>query len=169
MDAYEGRDTTRAQRLDFWRVRIGNLALAAVDDDTIFACMEDLAAQRGAYFAGRDVHGRPIFKAKRKPLAPATLNRYHAALAAVFTWAQRRRMTPKNWASPCRTVEMRRERNSRVRFLADDERARLLEACRKSRQPKLYLFVLLALTTGARRGEIEGLRWADIDFDRGEA
>lgn len=169
MTVYDGRDTTRAQRLGVWRERIGHLALAEIDDDAIFDVMEDLAGRRGAYYAGRDVEGRPIMRAKRKPLSPATLNRYQAAISAVFTWAQRRRMVPKGWANPCRALEMRREKNARVRFLDDAERERLLTACRASQQPKLYLFVLLALTTGARRGELEGLRWSDVDFERGEA
>ena len=64
---------------------------------------------------------------------------------------------------------MRAEKNARVRFLTDDERARLLDACRQSKTPRLYLFVLMALTSGARRGELEGLHWRDVDLDRGEA
>jgi hypothetical protein len=45
----------------------------------------------------------------------------------------------------------------------------LLEACRKSESPELYLAVLLSLTTGARRGEIMNLRWEHIDWERGTA
>lgn len=169
MAAYDGRDTTRAQRLAFWRGRIGALKLAEVDDDLIFGVMEELAGRRGTYFAGRDASGAPILKSKRKPMAPATLNRYQAAISAVFTWAQRQRITPKGWANPARGVPMRPENNKRVRYLTDDERARLLDACRKSKTPRLYAFVLVALTTGARRGSLEGLRWRDVDLDRGEA
>lgn len=169
MHAYDGRDTTRAQRLAHWRERIGHLPLAEVDDDVIFDAMKALEGRRGAYYAGKDANGAPILKAKRKPLSAATLNRYQAAISAVFTWARRQRITPKGWANPCRAIEMRAEKNARVRFLTDDERARLLEACRASKTPRLYLFVLMALTTGARRGEIEGLHWRDVDLDRGEA
>jgi integrase len=51
-----------------------------------------------------------------------------------------------------------------VRFLDDDERARLLEACRKSRNEYLYFIVVLALSTGMRKSEILNLKWQDIDL-----
>lgn len=53
---------------------------------------------------------------------------------------------------------------ARVRFLSDDERAALLKACRESSNPDLYPAVVLSLTTGARKGEIMGLVWSQIDF-----
>ena len=50
------------------------------------------------------------------------------------------------------------ENKHRTRFLQDDERPALLTACRTSEWDKLYLLVLLALTTGARQGELLKLR-----------
>lgn len=169
MAEYAGRDPTRPQRLRLWVDRVGHLPLTELDDDVVHEAMEAFARRPGAYYAGRDVNGEPILRAKRKPLAPATLNRIQAALSAVLTWAQRRRITPKGWQNPCRLIELRPERNARVRFLTDDERSRLLAAARGSKWDRLSLFVLLALTTGARRGELEGLRWRDVDLERGEA
>ena len=55
----------------------------------------------------------------------------------------------------------------RVRFLSNDELTALLEACRDSSCGYLYPAVMLALTTGMRRGEQFGLTWEDVDFERG--
>jgi integrase len=63
----------------------------------------------------------------------------------------------------------RRESSGRVRFLDDSERERLLATCRVSEWPGLYPLVLLALTTGARRGELIELKWSDVDLKAGRA
>jgi integrase len=54
----------------------------------------------------------------------------------------------------------------RERFLNKDEIVALLSVCRKSKSPYLYPVTLFALATGARKGEILGLKWEDIDFSR---
>jgi integrase len=164
MAHYNGRDCTRAQRLRWWGDHIGSIALQDVTDDHIHAALEGLAQQPATYYAGLDAAGKPIYKAKRKAIAPATINRYNASIGAVFTWAIKRRIAPKGWTHPCRSVERRAENNEKTRFLSEDERTRLLEACKAARWPRLYLLVLTALTTGARKGELLGLRWRDIDY-----
>ncbi len=63
----------------------------------------------------------------------------------------------------------RSENNAVVRWLSDEERGRLLATCKDSAWPRLYPLVFMALTTGARRGELLKLTWADIDFDSGLA
>lgn len=167
MAEYQGRDSAMVQRLTWWKARLGHLQLDQVSDDDIHAGLEELAKRPPRYFAGHDADGRPIYKAKRAVLAPATVNRYAAAMAAVFTWAVRRRVAPKGWVHPCRGIERRTENNEQTRFLSDEERRRLLEACRASSWPRLYLLVLLALTTGARRGELTAMRWRDVDLALG--
>jgi integrase len=169
MAHYAGRDSTRVQRLSWWSVKLGSVTLQEVCDDHVHAALESLAEQPATYYAGQDAVGKPIYKSKRKALAPATLNRYAASIAAVFTWAIKRRIAPKGWVHPCRSVERRTENNEKVRFLSDDERCRLLEACKRSPWPRLYLLVMLALTTGARKGELLSLRWEDLDLERGLA
>src|SRR5579864_6619695 len=104
MAHYAGRDTTRLQRLSWWIGRIGTLTLQDVTDDHIHAALEGLAQQPATYYAGLDAAGQPIYKAKRKAIAPATINRYSASIAAVITWSIKKRIAPKGYVHPCRSV-----------------------------------------------------------------
>jgi len=99
----------------------------------------------------------------KKQLSNATINRYKAAISVVFSYACREYDLPDN---PVRHIRPLRENNARTRYLSDDERKRLFGAVRQSSWNKLYLITLLAITTGARKGELTSLKWSDIDFDR---
>lgn len=164
-----GRDGSRHHRLNTWKRLLGDKVLHEITPDDIDAAMRTLATEPARVYNGRDADGNPIFKKKSGQRSGATLNRYQVALAALFTWAKRQRLVPRGFDSPTRHVEKRQETRGRVRYLTDDERDRLLAACVASPWPRLYVFVLMALTTGARRGELLGLRWCDIDTGRGEA
>jgi integrase len=167
--AYTGRDTSRSHRLRFWQAKIGHLRLDEVTDDHIFHAVEELAQNRGRYYAGIDADGRPIFRKKKTTYSPATLNRFVTCASAVFAWAIRQRVAPREFENPCRRVPLRTENNAVVRFLSDDERERLLVACRASKWPMLYCAVLFSLVTGCRKGELQRLRWADINLVEGIA
>lgn len=95
--------------------------------------------------------------------SPATVVRYLAALGHAFTVAV------KEWGwmddSPMRKVTKPKEARGRIRFLDENERSRLLHACKESVNPYLYIVVVLALSTGMRLGEIMNLSWRDVDFD----
>nr|WP_246341398.1 site-specific integrase [Simiduia aestuariiviva] len=88
-----------------------------------------------------------------------------AALSHAFTTA----VNEWEWLedNPLRKVRKPKEPRGRVRFLSDDERDKLLAACKASSCKQLYPIVVLALSTGMRQGEIMGLTWADVDFKRG--
>ena len=58
------------------------------------------------------------------------------------------------------------EPSGRTRFLDEDEIERLLKACEESRSAYLTPFVLVALNTGCRRGEILSLTRTSIDWKR---
>ncbi len=166
---YAGRDTSRPHRLAWWVGKFGARPAISITDDDVFIAMEELAAQVPRRYAGHDADGNKVFRAQAGKRAPATLNRYLVALAALFSWAIKRRRVPKHWENPCKGIEKNAESAGVVRFLSDDERARILVACKESRWNRLYLLVLLAITTGARRGELLSLRWADIDIGRARA
>ncbi|GBE29091.1 transposase from transposon Tn916 [bacterium BMS3Bbin04] len=94
----------------------------------------------------------------------STVNRYMAALSHPFTVAS------KEWqwieTNPVLRVSKLKEPRGRVRYLSDDERNRLLAACKVSKNPDLLLSVILALSTGARKAEIWGSKWEQVDFAR---
>lgn len=94
----------------------------------------------------------------------ATANRYIASLSACFTFA----MKELGWIerNPCVRVRKGKESAGRVRYLTDDERTRLVDACKESRNPLLYPAFVLALSTGARQAELMNLRWPQVDFVR---
>jgi integrase len=97
--------------------------------------------------------------------APATVARFLAALSHVFTIA----MKEWQWVddNPLRRVTKPKEPRGVVRFLDDDERKRLLDACQASPSKDLYCAVVLALSTGVRKAELMGLRWRQVDLQRG--
>jgi integrase len=92
----------------------------------------------------------------------ATVNRYIATLSHLLSFAvKERRLIDRN---PVGDISRKKEARGRTRFLSDVERGALLDACANSDWPALGTLVLLAITTGARRGELLSLRWSDVDL-----
>jgi integrase len=102
--------------------------------------------------------------AKGAKRSPSTVVRYIASISHVFTIG----IKEFGWVetSPVANVSKPREPNGRVRFLNDEERERLLAACRQSDSPYLYLVVVLAISTGMRHNEIMTLTWSKVDLFR---
>jgi len=168
--AYSGRDDNRYQRVTAWSRLVGDKPLDALSADDVDGGLRTLTAENARVFAGLDADGNKIFRRKGNGRrSGATLNRYLVALGALYTWARRERLLPRGFESPTRHIEKFPESRGRVRFLSDAERERLLTACRAAPWPRLYLLVLMAMTTGARRGELLALRWRHVDLERGEA
>jgi integrase len=89
-------------------------------------------------------------------------------LSAVFSFAARRGVIPRN---PCDLAAIRKTDNKRDRFLTLEEVARLGEAFdaleAAGANVKATKIARLWALTGCRRDEIAGLRWSEIDFQRG--
>ncbi len=93
------------------------------------------------------------------------VNREMNDLSPIFTLAVRRGLIDKN---PCTRHRRLPESKGRLRFLAPEEAAALLDVARRSHSKDMHLIILLALETGMRRGEIFNLQWGDIDHGRGQ-
>jgi integrase len=90
-----------------------------------------------------------------RPLTGSTINRYKSKLSAVFIhFIQHPDYKRLGFTNPVRkeSVSRYRENPAKDRFLDADEQAALLAACRESHWDRCYLLVLMALTTGARKG-----------------
>ena len=150
-------------QITWWKKQIGHYTLGDVTAAQITECRERLLSEPNE---------------RGRMLGPATVNRYLAALSHAFNVAV------NEWAwledSPLRKVKKPTEPRGRIRFLSDDktdsngktvdgERTRLLKACQASNNSYLYTVVVLALSTGMRRGEIMGLRLDDVDLHQGRA
>jgi integrase len=130
-------------QLAVWRERLGHLRLADVTPAV-------LAEQRDTLSQG---------------LSPGTVRQYFLAISHVFNVAVRE----WQWiaSNPVHHVNKPRKPQGRVRHLSDEERQRLLAACKGSKSPWLYTIVVLALATGCRKTELLSLRWSDVDLSRG--
>jgi integrase len=71
--------------------------------------------------------------------------------------------------NPAAEVGKLPEPKGRTRWLTDEERAALLAACGESSERALLPLVLCALSSGARAGELLGLRWRDVNLAEGNA
>jgi site-specific recombinase XerD len=90
-------------------------------------------------------------------------NRCIAVLSKMFSLAVKWRMRPDN---PAKGVERNTE-SKRARYLGGDELERLTKALAKHSDKQSANAIWLLLLTGARKGEVLGARWADLDLTAG--
>lgn len=132
---------TQRPQLFWWKRHLGHYGLYDVTPARILDCRHRLAGRSNG-----------------------TINRYTAVLSHVFTMALEWQWCQEN---PVRKLRKLREPRGRVRYLSDEERHRLLKICKASTNRDLYLLVVLAISTGARKGELAKLTWNTINLERG--
>ncbi len=96
-----------------------------------------------------------------KGLSPKTVGNVHGCLHVALKQAVEWGLVPRNVAS---VVKKPRPRKVPVQVLTEEQVGVLISAARGSRQEAL---VTLALASGMRESELLGLRWAELDLDRG--
>jgi integrase len=101
--------------------------------------------------------------AATRGLCAQTVLHHHRVLREALNRAVKWQLLIRN---PADAVEPPKPPRREMRALTEAESAWLLEVAAGTR---FYLPVLLAITTGMRRGEFLGLRWSDVDFEIGTA
>jgi len=160
---HKAPSTQRAEQtyLAFWERTLGAYALSYIDPDRINAALADLSE------AGDSRRQRGDGERPNRPKQRKTLKHYRDTLALLFRHAETWGWTGSNPVDGVTPIT--KLRNERVRYLDQDERRRLLDACRQSTNPQLYTIVVFALSTGARKGEILNLTLDDVDLSRDRA
>lgn len=137
------------QHLLWWKHALGHCLLSDIKSSHIAEKRDELLSQDTFY---------------KKPRSSTTVVRYIASLSHAFSIAV------KEWEwmdeNPICKINKPKLPQGRIRFLDESEKNRLLEACKQSNSFCLYPIVVLALSTGMRKGEILSLTWHDIDFER---
>jgi integrase len=134
----------QAQQLRFWKAEIGAYTMSNLRPLVIAEVRDGLSVD----------------------LMPGTVNRYLAALSVVLSYAFKELEVIRE--NPMKKVSMMREARLRVRFLTDEERIKLLKEAKKQDE-LLYLYIIMALSTGGRYNEIRRLKWQDVDMEKNRA
>ena len=152
-DFDEVQRRARTLQLNWWSKQFAGKSVAEITADAVSKARDACAAETFSRGKPRkDKKTGEIISPKEYRRGGATVNRYIATLSHLFSFAvKERQLIDRN---PVGDIRRKKEPRGRTRFLSDEERAALLAACAKSDWMPLQPLILLAITTGARRGEV---------------
>jgi integrase len=138
---YKMPRTQRNERyfLEYWERELGSTILTHLNASQVNTCITSLM----------------------KDHKPNTVKRYFSIIHMVLNHAL-------NWElltiHPLQKLRRPKVPKEEIRFLDAHERFVLLKACKASKNPHLYPYVVLCLDVGLRREECRNLRWRDINL-----
>jgi integrase len=161
MKQWAKKDPNQIPRTAYWLSIFGKHPIKAISTNDIRKALDH-------YAKGKCLKGDGVGKSREtnKARSSNTVLRLKAVLSSIFKYAIRRGYLKDN---PVDGIFIDATPNQVERFLDDRERKALLSACQESTWDKLYLIVLMAITTGMRKAELINLRWTDINFEKGLA
>ena len=150
--------------LEWLEIAKGRLAVATYSS---YAAM--IKKPVGPYFRQRNLtlrelearHLQMFYSEMFRKVKPNTVIHYHAIIHSALKYAVKTDMLVQNVADK---VDRPKKNSFQPVFLSEEEMQKLFEAFRGT---KLELPVLVAAFYGFRRGEVLGLKWDAIDFERG--
>ena len=150
--------------LEWLEIAKGRLAVATYSS---YAAMINKPV--GPYFRQRNLtlrelearHLQMFYSEMLRKVKPNTVIHYHAIIHSALKYAVKTDMLVQNVADK---VDRPRKNSFQPVFLSAEEMQKMFEALRGT---KLELPVLVAAFYGFRRGEVLGLKWDAIDFERG--
>ena len=149
--------------LEWLEIAKGRLAVATYSS---YAAM--IKRPVGPYFRQRNLtlrelearHLQMFYSEMLRKVKPNTVIHYHAIIHSALKYAVKTDMLVQNVADK---VDRPKKNSFQPVFLSAEEMQKMFEALRGT---KLELPVLVAAFYGFRRGEVLGLKWDAIDFER---
>lgn len=150
--------------LEWLEIAKGRLAVATYSS---YAAM--IKKPVGPYFRQKNLtlrelearHLQMFYSEMLRKVKPNTVIHYHAIIHSALKYAVKTDMLVQNVADK---VDRPKKNSFQPVFLSAEEMQKMFEALRGT---KLELPVLVAAFYGFRRGEVLGLKWDAIDFERG--
>ena len=150
--------------LEWLEIAKGRLAVATYSS---YAAM--IKKPVGPYFRQRNLtlrelearHLQMFYSEMLRKVKPNTVIHYHAIIHSALKYAVKTDMLVQNVADK---VDRPKKNSFQPVFLSAEEMQKMFKALRGT---KLELPVLVAAFYGFRRGEVLGLKWDAIDFERG--
>jgi integrase len=137
------------------RPLIGRLVANSVSRAEAARCISDIAAGKTKTSIKTRQRGRA-----RITGGPGTARRTRITVAAMFNWGVQNELVTEN---PFRAVKLAPQKG-RERFLTAAEARRLFEAVDETLDAHQADAIRLLLLTGARKTEILGLRWDEVEL-----
>ena len=117
-------------------------------------------AQQIAKALDKDISSLFLIEKDTRPLSAKTVLEHHRLISTVLAQAEREGLVPFNVASRC---ELPKAEHKEVKYFQPEEIADIRDALEN--EPIMWKTLThLLLVSGARRGEILGLRWSSVDF-----
>lgn len=135
---------------DWWIDKIGSIKIKEIAPHNLTYCKHLLQSEK--------ITKKNGVKVNRKN---GTINKYLMCISAVLSFAVDELNIIEH--NPMQKVKILPLKNNRTRFLSVEEIKMFLDAC-KNYSDRVYLFALIALSSGARYSEVLNLRVNNIDF-----
>lgn len=149
------------QWLDIVKVRV-KIATYCSYAGMVKSTLEPYFRKKGYTLRGLEArHIQQFYTEKLKTVKPNSVIHYHAVIYQALKYAMKTDLVPQNAATK---VDRPKKNDFQPVFLDAAELQKLFEIIKGT---KLELPVLVAAFYGLRRGEVVGLKWDAIDFERG--
>lgn len=99
-----------------------------------------------------------------KALSGTTIQHYHRLISSMLNTAVEWGML---YSNPCDRTKTPKAETKEAKYIDEVQTETLMKILDNEADEMHRTFIRLLLFTGMRRGEILGLRWSDVDFDKG--